>query len=138
MVGKRILALGNVSKHSYNSVIGCNSIGICSHTIINASASEECVREGWWTNGDLHLSDFDLCFVEYRYGSMKESNVDQDVVAAYKVVDICWFKCSEIPYFSTSVVVISCLFITSFSISQERNCLIWDRTHGLPFQAHTL
>ena len=21
---------------------------------------------------------------------------------------------------------------------KERNCLIWDRTHGLPFQAHTL
>ena len=34
---------------------------------------------------------------------------------------------------------ISCsLFTSFFSNWQERNCLAWNQTHGLPFQAHTI
>ena len=33
---------------------------------------------------------------------------------------------------------IELVIFTSFSIHKERNCLIWDWTHGLPFQVHTV
>ena len=46
-------------------------------------------------------------------------------------------NCSENDHAITQKVF-NCLFFISFSIWQETNCLIWDETHGLPFQAHTL